>query len=82
MKVISEKVGFEASNNTPAGTTKVFVVVHRLGDEYMVGRGDRVLRVFSTFEDAVEYAEINRDFYSNDKFRCDNEYVIIEKGVF
>ena len=82
MKMLSEKVGFEVSKNVPAGASKVFVVVHRLGDEYAIGRGDRVLRVFFTFEDAVEYAEINRDFYSHDEFRCDNEYVVIEKGVF
>ena len=76
MRVINEKVGFEVSKNDPVGVSKVFVVVHRLDDEYMVGRSDRVMRVFSTFEDAVEYAEINVEFYKS------REYVILEKGVY
>jgi hypothetical protein len=76
MRVISEQVGFEASKNDPAGVSKVFVVVHRLDDEYMVGRSDRVMRVFSTFEDAIEYAEVNAEFYES------REYVVIEKGVY
>ena len=71
MKSLSERIGFEADKNAPAGVSRVFVVVNRLEDEV-----DHVLRVFATFEGAVEYAEFERDLNELD------DYVVIEKELF
>lgn len=71
MRSLSERVGFEADKNAPAGVSKVFVVVNRVEDE-----GDHVLRAFATLEGAVEYAEFERDLNELD------EYVILEKELF
>ena len=71
MRAIDERVGFEADENAPVGVSRVFVVVNRLEDE-----GDYVLRVFATFEDAVEYARFESNLNELD------EYVVIEKEVF
>ncbi len=70
MREISKRVDFEADVNVPAGVSKVYVVMNRLEDE-----GYYLLRVFATFEDAVAYAEFERDINELD------EYVIFEKEV-
>lgn len=71
MRSLSERIDFEADENSPVGVSKVYVVMNRGEDE-----GYYLLRVFATFEDAVAYAELERDINELD------EYVVIEKEVF
>ena len=73
MRALSERVVFEEARGAEVGVSKVYVVTNRITEEDSVG--DVVLRVFATFEDAVRYAEFERDLNELD------DYAVIEKEV-
>lgn len=73
MRALSERVVFEEARDEVAGIMMVYIVVNRIIEEDSVG--DVVLRVFASFDEAVRYAEFERDLNELD------EYAVIEKEV-
>jgi hypothetical protein len=73
MRALSERIVFEEERGDVVGIMLVYIVVNRIAEEDSAG--DVVLRVFSNFNDAVRYAEFERDLNELD------DYAVIEKAV-